>query len=334
MVYEYKLIVSQQDIPYWHLRPLKTIATQMNLYVRMEDGDEHDDIEHWLDKNFENPAAPVLDKICEGKTLSTSEWCTLIDYAISQYVRTPAFYQYIMEIGKKKVPEVLEEVTGSLANLSEEDIMNHKPRTELGSNLMPLSFKNTGIHPDDKHTILEIGTVIGKSTWLNAMEYFLSPNSEVNRFFHSLKWSIVYASDFLKWPTSDNPFTITKCNKSRGFEVIHNGGVGHKKVTVFFPISPELLLIGTRNRKYKRCFTADKKLADIIRRCLIDNAFMYVYSNHKDEYVTNYRSRIVNKKMYKRIEAEYNDWYDKYKEIEAPPLSSKYIITNPNCSEK
>ena len=59
MVYEYKLIVSQQDIPYWHLRPLKTIATQMNLYVRMEDGDEHDDIEHWLDKNFENPAAPV-----------------------------------------------------------------------------------------------------------------------------------------------------------------------------------------------------------------------------------------------------------------------------------
>lgn len=328
MVYEYKLLVSQHDIPYWHLRPLKTIATQRNLYVRMEDNDEHDDFEHWLDKNFENPAAPVLDKICAGKALSTSEWRILIDYAISQYARTPAFHQYIMEIAKEKVPEALEEVTTRLASLSSEDINNHKPQTELRSNLMPLSVKNTDIHPDDNHTILEIGTVIGKSTWLSAMEYFLSPNSEVNKLFHSLKWSIVYACDSLKWPTSDNPFTITKYKKSRGFELIHNGGVGHKKMTVFFPISPKLLIIGTRNRKYKHCFTADKEFGDIIRQCLIDNAFMYVYSDHEDEYVTNYRSRVVNKELYKRIEIEYNDWYDKYKEIEAPLLSSKHFIKN------
>ena len=130
---EYKLLVSHENVPIWTIRPIRKAAVQGNLYVRIEDGVEYDDIEHWFDKHFENPAARALEKACNGEKMTSEDWNKLIDFVIAQYVRTPAFHQWTMEMGKAIVPSVLDEVAQKIASVTPEEIKNMDLITEFNS---------------------------------------------------------------------------------------------------------------------------------------------------------------------------------------------------------
>ncbi len=325
-IQDYKLLVSDNHVPTWNSHSIKKVGSQKNLYVRLEDNAEYDDIEHWLDKEFENPANNVIDKICAHKELTADEWTIIINFAIAQYVRTPSFYQYVLKFGKEHVPSILDEVTNNLSSLTQDEIEKHEPIIKRDASLLPLTIKETNIHPDENHTILEVGTVVGKNMWLMAIKHFLSSDSIINQYIHSFKWSIAYSDGSCAWPTTDNPFTIAKYTKSRGFDLIKYEGIGHKKVAIIFPLAPNTVIIGSKNRYFKRCFTADNNFATMIKKCIVDNAFMHVYAREEDSFISKYRARTVNEKAYRRITEEYNKWYDTYKELEAPLLSSKRVI--------
>ena len=52
--------------------------------------------------------------------------------------------------------------------------------------------------------------------WLMDMKYFLSEKSVVNRYIHSIKWSIVSSPEDSEWPTCDSPFIIAQYNAANG----------------------------------------------------------------------------------------------------------------------
>lgn len=324
---EYKLLVSHENVPIWTIRPIRKAAVQGNLYVRIEDGVEYDDIEHWFDKHFENPAARALEKACNGEKMTSEDWSKLIDFVIAQYVRTPAFHQWTMEMGKTIVPSVLDEVAQKIASVTPEEIKSHKNREDDYSSLLPLSIKDTGMHPDEDHTTLEISTMVGKNMWLMDMKYFLSEKSVVNRYIHSIKWSIVSSPEDSEWPTCDSPFIIAQYNAAGNFQIVKDG-IGNNNALVF-PLSPNKVLLGTRTRKFDWRFTADDIFFNEIKALILNNAYMYVYSREEDDSIPHYRQRVVNEELFKKVMNEYSDWYDKYQEAEAPYLTQRRTLLKP-----
>ena len=58
----------------------------------------------------------------------------------------------------------------------------------------------------------------------------------------------------------------------------------------------------------------------IIKRLIINNALMYIYSDSKDEQVSAFRKRLVNYEEYQRLEKEFAEWFDNYIKHEGPML--------------
>src|ERR1700733_11824547 len=90
-VREYRTLVSHSSVPVW--KPVNTAGTgyEKNLYTRIVRGEETDDIEQWLNREFESPAKEPFEKVLAARELTQGDWRLLVRFLASQIVRTPAF---------------------------------------------------------------------------------------------------------------------------------------------------------------------------------------------------------------------------------------------------
>ena len=108
-VYEYRTLVSHSGVAVW--KPVHVAGTgyDRNLYTRIVRGDEADDIEQWLNREFEAPASEPLQRVLEEKELSPNDWELLTRFLASQIVRTPAFLIKNLPRWGQTTPRILEE---------------------------------------------------------------------------------------------------------------------------------------------------------------------------------------------------------------------------------
>lgn len=79
-VYVYRTLVSHPNVPVWKPFTTSAIAYRKHLYTQIISGSESDEIEKWLDREFESPANAVLDKATAGGRLSKDDWEILIKF--------------------------------------------------------------------------------------------------------------------------------------------------------------------------------------------------------------------------------------------------------------
>jgi hypothetical protein len=106
-VIEYRILVSRSSVPVW--KPVNVAGTgyEKNLYTRIVRGEEADDIEQWLSREFESPAKEPFQKVLADKELTRGDWETLIRFLACQIVRTPAFLIKYLPIWNQMAPELL-----------------------------------------------------------------------------------------------------------------------------------------------------------------------------------------------------------------------------------
>lgn len=90
-VHEYRALVPHANVPMW--KPVNVTGTgyEKDLYTRNVRGEQVDDIEQWLNRDFESPAKEPLQKVISDTELTQDDWKLLIRFLASQIVRTPAF---------------------------------------------------------------------------------------------------------------------------------------------------------------------------------------------------------------------------------------------------
>lgn len=90
-VREYRILVSHSGVPVW--KPVNVAGTgyETNLYTRIVRGEEADDIEQWLNREFESPAKEPFQKVLADIELTQDDWKILVRFLASQIVRTPRF---------------------------------------------------------------------------------------------------------------------------------------------------------------------------------------------------------------------------------------------------
>jgi hypothetical protein len=69
-VFVYRTLVAHERVPLWREKSVKAVGYRAHLYTRIAAGRETDDVETWLDREFEAPAAEALQKdiLCVART--------------------------------------------------------------------------------------------------------------------------------------------------------------------------------------------------------------------------------------------------------------------------
>lgn len=109
-VFVYRTLVEHPNIPVWGQQFPSEIGYQEHLYTQILTGIESDNIETWLDREFESPANKSLDKATTDGRLTRDDWATLIDFLAAQDVRTPArLFEHLLRT-QKELPDVLQAI--------------------------------------------------------------------------------------------------------------------------------------------------------------------------------------------------------------------------------
>lgn len=324
-IHEYRLLVPHEKYNLWNLRGTEYTASEENFYICLNGDNESDEIEKWLNSEFETPAKIALEKAIKGDKLNADDWNIIIKYIACQIVRTPAFLKKFLVISKNTLPKVLDDtikqIDGKLSNkLDKIDFtkLNSKKSIDIAVSF-PLRVRNTGIVEDDNR-LFRIETIMGKGSYLYYLKYMLTHTEKV---LHKHRWQVVELENSVIIPTTDDPVI---CLNYYGFNNYDFGGGWNRKGSeIIFPISPNKIIY-TRIG-YKKRIIANYELSILIKKIIIDHAYRKIFSNFDDTEIVRQRKRYVDKSIFEKEKAVYKDFHNYYKNVEKGYLTSTSIIS-------
>lgn len=322
-IFEYRLLVSHEKVPYWSERSIKRTASIDNLYTTVENGAETDTLEKMFDAKFENPAKKSISKVICAEDLSGDDWKALINYVLAQYVRTPAFYAFSRTVFKNIMDDEIDRIADTYKSFDISEINEWNKNYQLHYRL-PISIEITDIKNDSAHTMVKIETIVGKEYWFFAINHVLNKNSPIYKLFHGYKWGIITTDEDSPVPTCDNPFVVAK-DLFQASYTKSNWIAGDDKVWLF-PLSPHKVLFASRKRKYGWRINANKEMSNRIKELVIKNAFLFAYNYYPDDEITKYRKRLVDENEFKRINKELQNLYHNYINEEVPLLKKNLVF--------
>ncbi|AVQ08435.1 TPA: DUF4238 domain-containing protein [Xanthomonas vasicola pv. zeae] len=299
----YSLLVAHHNVPLWKPHSPKWIAFHQHLYTGIVDGQESDELERWLCREFEDPAQEPLSRATGDDRLDPDDWHKLVRFAFAQDVRTPAYLRKFIQRQKESLPALLD----SAVQKSAEKLMNGEiPKNEeekIENNRIPLKV-SVEASDDDESGVLRAETLIGRSLWHWAIRQALTntiakvPNNG---------WTIRKPAQGYTWPTSDNP--LIKLSYRDELNYNFGGGWDVPRGDVFLPLSPTHLLHRCGGvRPPIRGDRLDVATTEKIIRIIVEHADRYVFA-HQEFNVESIRKRIVDGRLVKEEQAAWKNWH-------------------------
>jgi len=307
-VWAYRLLVSHENVPLWKASSIRGIAYHSHLYTRIAAGLESDEIEQWLEREYETPAEEVLQKATSDRQLTPSDWKVLVRFLAAQDVRTPA-----------RLVEFLQRWYGSLQPLLEETMQKSVQKLEAmkasGEEIpttrsplvdyFPLRI-TTEIEPGQEFGAIKAETVVGRGLWLFGIKRLLT--STVN-ILHQHRWTILHAPTGVRWFTSDDP--VIRLNFQDHEHYNFGGGWGREGTNIFMPLSPRHLLftqVGRRPPPRGTQLSLDK--AKMILRFLAQHAHRFIFAEAEDLNVPILRPRTVSADLLRDETLQWSKWHE------------------------
>lgn len=199
-----RVLVSHASVPSWQQVSIRGVAYHEHLYTRVRACEEIDDVERWLDSDFESSAAPVIEKVVAANSLSRDDWKVLICFFAAQDVRTPARLVEGMERWAETLPDVIKRsLRESVAKL---DTTMLSERAELkveSPTAKDLPFRVSIYRNEEKgRGWFKAETISERGLWLWSMRHVLE---NTVKFLLPHRWAIVEPPDGMDWLTSDDP---------------------------------------------------------------------------------------------------------------------------------
>lgn len=275
VVQTYSLLVGHERVPPWKARSLKGIAFHQHLYTNIVNGVESDDLERWLDSEFEAPAAGAIDLVVKDQRLSPEQWRNLVRFAVAQDVRTPARLKHFLQRQANVMPAMLDGVLSSaVAKLESGDLPPASEEADSG-NGFPLRVVINRLGEEGGGTV-GAETIVGRSMWHWTIRHLLT--STIDKI--PMKgWTILKPAHGYKWPTSDSPLIRLRYTDEVSYDFA--GGWRSPMGDLILPISPEHLLHrcdGVRPRVPGS--RLDEATTRKIIRVIIEHADRYVFSKN------------------------------------------------------
>lgn len=314
-VWVYRVLVAHTKVPLWDEKSIRGIAYHEHLYTRLVAGSASDEIEQWLDREYETPAAEVLRKVVSDRHLEISDWRVLIRFLAAQDVRTPARLVEFLQRWYESFPDFFQ----NTLQKSVEKLESMKNRGEEICIAAPYPLADyfplhvtTEIQSGKEFGSIKAESVVGRALWLFSIKHLLTKAAEV---LHKHRWTIITPPKGVEWFTSDDP--VVRLNFHNPSKYDFGGGWGSKGTEIFMPIGPNHLLytqVGARPPRRGTQFSTEQ--SEIIRRCIAEHAHRFVFASKPDVNMARLRQRTVNAELVKEENEQWSKWHEEQIEAE------------------
>lgn len=306
-VWVYRVLVPHPRVPLWRKSSTRGIAYHEHLYTKLAASGESDEIERWLDSEFERPAEEAIDKIVSDQRLLPSDWALLTRFVAAQDVRTPARLVENLKRWTTTLPGVIQ--TTLADSVSRLEAMTPEERGALSdgpSDRDELPVRITLERNSDRPGGWIKGeTVLGRGLWLWSMRHVLT---HTLRVLHQHRWTVLAPPDGMSWFTSDDP--VLKVNFNSPTDYTFGGGWGSVGTDILLPLGPRHLLFTQVGQAVpQRGTRMDVEKATIVRRLIAEHAHRYIFADTPDPFVEQVRPRTVDAEVLKHEAHEWERWH-------------------------
>lgn len=307
-LWNYRILVSNNNVPMWKLSSIKGIAYHEHLYTRIIAGGETDEIERWLDRKFEAPAECAIQKVVSENRLSPDDWELLVRFLAAQDVRTPGRLAESLERWNETLPDLIQTTLEDAVHELEEAKRENRPVRQSrtpNTELMPMRIL-TERNPKSETATIRAESVVGRGLWLYSLKHLLT--NTVNYLLRH-KWTILKSPMGVDWNTSDDP--VIKLNYHHPEKYDFKGGWDSKGTEILLPISPSHLLYTKVGEKPPRRGTiVQDKIAKGFQRFTAEHAHRFIFALKIDSDVARTRPRTVNRFLFKEEAEQWKRWHD------------------------
>ncbi len=309
----YKLLVSKNDLSSWRRYSPSAIGYHNHLYTQTINGQESDEFENWLSSEFESPAKNAISNAINGRSLSRSDWKSLVRFLAAQDLRTPARLIEHLNTStnlERVLQNSLEDLKASLESGQVEELPIQSG-TQSNRSKFPLKIIQ---HFDETTNSVTIRaeSYIGRQSWLHGIQHLLEERS---RDLLQQKWSIVKPAKGYKWFTSDNP--VIKLNYFDDLNYDLGGGWGRKNGNIIFPISPDhAMFVQIGGKPFDKGTRLSVNQTIFFRKIIAQNAHRLIFSIDRDPQIPRIRPRLVSHEIFNRERQELQEWHNKNTALE------------------
>ncbi len=272
-------------------------------------GQATDEIERWLDSEFETPAAEALQKATSDARLTPGDWKRLVRFLAAQDVRTPARFAEQVRHWDADLPGVIEEALRDSVRMLEEVaqfgeplprpqpvsgdgfpyriIVRHEPGQEMGQRL-------------------GVEVLVGRGFWLSNIRHALEQTVKV---LYRHKWTILLPPKGLAWFTSDDP--VVRLNFHSATKYNFGGGWDRWGTKIFLPLGPQhLLYTQIGNLPPRRGERITQSEANLVRRFIAEHEHRMIFAAECDADVPRLRQRTVDDDLFQQEREQWSTWHD------------------------
>jgi len=312
----YRTLVSHSTVPIWDEKGTKSIAWVDKLYTRTVGDQESGEIERWLDREFEQPAAEAIQRVVSDHRLYPEHWDALADFVAAQIVRTPAFLLRRYPEWRKRMPEIMNSVLHEVSSRSEACRRLERPLEPLQphpfAEYVPMRVSTQATEKPGVAGV-KVEVLVGRGYWHFVMHHVLTKTIEVLR---NHRWSILKPCNGLTWFTSDDPVLALNYYGDGTYDF--GGGWGRKGTEIYLPISPlHMLYTPVGEKPLRRGTTLDGSTTQMLRRFIAEHAHKAIFAAERDEEILNLRPREVSEERYRQEEEFWKTFAAEQATIEA-----------------
>jgi hypothetical protein len=311
----------------WQEIAIKGIAKHDHLYTRIVAGIETDEIEKWLNTEFETPAEESLKRATGGSHLSPTDWHNLVRFLAGQDIRTPTRLLENLRLANEIAPAMLN-------NIVQEAVCKLEAAKQSGdaidmaktaySEYIPLRV-TTEVEPGQEYGTLKAETIVGRGYWLFSMKVL----ANTAKVLQNHKWTILKPPDDLTWFTSDDP--VVRLNYYGNGTYDFKGGWGNPGTEIFLTLDPHhLLYTKVGERPPRRDSVVPRNAAEMIRRFIAEHAHRFIFAASADAEVPRLRPRTVNAALLRDERQQWDRWHEDQTIAERKLIDSNG--TNPSAS--
>lgn len=310
----YRLLVPHENCETWKSHSPSSIAKHQHLYTYYSGTADTDEIERWLDRDFENPATNSIAKVLMESRIEPKDWNNLFRFAVAQSVRTPYGLKQFLERQQEALPILMEETLKKSVSKFEEAAktgikLKFDPVEDFG-NKPPI--KVSRIRNAEGVEGVQVTALNGRKMWIWHLRHVL--NRTINQL-PKYRWTILHAPLGFTWPTTDNPLVKIAFN-TKG-EYYLNGGWITPGVQIILPLSPKHLLYTRLGmRPPPKGTVLNWKEAVFFRKVIIDSALRYIFAIAPSE-ISVIRPRTISQEQCSYEIKMWSDWHNDQSKEEA-----------------
>jgi Protein of unknown function (DUF4238) len=270
-------------------------------------GQEIDEFERWINKEYEDPGLEAIDKLVNARHLTAADWSSIARFVATQDLRTPLNFLESRKRWHQEMPAILNDchrdVVRELERLRSERIaIEPRPAPNELGRLLRVHIERAANNPDKAAIRAEIS--VGRSFWIASMRHLLQDAANV---LCEHRWSVAEPHGDEEWIMTDHP--VLRLNYYAPGSYDFGGGWGNPGSEILMPLSHRHLLYVKVGHKARSRFQFSRDDTQTVRRLIVERAHRWVFARQPMLWVSRVKPRVVNQEVFLAEQNAWKQWH-------------------------